>query len=139
MGRPVYSAFLALLIITASQCKTNGDYQREAEQLRSISNEYKRTGMISSSTYQVYFQVIASSDDEAMNAAQSQAEPLALRYLLKEPFIYVTIGPYGVQKLKDIIHKKGRIVAIQKAGGDFYDAVFHINDYALREQFQVIR
>ncbi len=141
MGRTVYSVLLALSLSTLPfGCKTVESYRPEAEELRdTIPDEYRRTGMISSSTYQVYFRVSARSYSEALDIARSQAEHLALRYLLKEPFIYITISPYGVQRLKELIHKKGKIIAVQKAEDNYYDVVYHITDYGLREQFQKIR
>jgi hypothetical protein len=140
MGRTIYPILLTLLLSALAGCKTEEDYRRAAEQLRnSIPDEYRRTGMISSSTYQVYFRITARSDSEALDLARSECEPLALRYLLKEPFIYVTISPYGVQRLKDLIHKKGRIITVHRAENQEYEVVYHITDYGLREQFQQIR
>lgn len=141
MGRTIHSILFALLLSAfLPGCKTGEDYRREAEQLRdNIPDEYRRTGMISSSTYQVYFRISARSYSEALDIARNECEPLALRYLLKEPFIYITISPYGVQRLKDLIRKKGQIIAVQKTENHYYDVVYHINDYGLREQFQQIR
>lgn len=140
MGRTILSfAFAAAFLIVVS-CKSDEDYRREAETLRrSLPQEYQRTGMISSSTYQVYFRVSARSSVEASDLARSESEALAMKYLLKEPFIFVNVSVYGVQRLKDIVHKKGRIVVVQKSEeNNYYDVVFHITDYGLREQFQQI-
>lgn len=141
MGRTIHSILFALLLSAfLPGCKTGEDYRREAEQLRdNIPDEYRRTGMISSSTYQVYFRISARSYSEALDIARNECEPLALRYLLKEPFIYIRISPFGVQRLKDLIRKKGHIIAVQKTENHYYDVVYHINDYGLREQFQQIR
>ena len=140
MGRTVLSFALSVVLLVGTSCKSDEDYRREAETLRrNLPAEYLRTGMISSSTYQVYYRVSARSQNEAVDLARNESEPLALKYLLKEPFIYVNVSQYGVQRLKEIVHKKGRIVAVQKADeNNAYDIVFHITDYGLREQFQQV-
>lgn len=128
-------------MLSPTACKTNQEYKLEAEQLRTtLPDEYRRTGMISSSTYQVYYRVMARDQADAESIAKNESEQYALKYLLQEPFIYVTISQYGVQRLQDLIKKKGQVVAVQKANdADYYEIVYHITDYGLREQFQYIR
>ena len=53
-------------------CKTNQEYKLEAEQLRTtLPDEYRRTGMISSSTYQVYYRVMARDQADAESIAKN--------------------------------------------------------------------
>lgn len=141
MGRSLFAISVLLALLTTASCKSPEDYRREAETLRrNIPDEYRRTGMVSSSTYQVHFRVSARSQTEASDTARAECEALTLKYLLKEPFIFVYVSQFGVQRLKEIIHKKGQIIILQKSEENLnYDVVYHVTDYGLREQFQQIR
>lgn len=141
MGRSLFAISVLAAFLSAASCRSAEDYRREADTLRrSIPDDYRRTGMVSSSTYQVHFRVSGRNEAEAAEAAKAECEPLALKYLLKEPFIFVYVSQFGVQRLKEIIHKKGSIIVLQKSEqNQDYDVVYHVTDYGLREQFQQIR
>ncbi|GIX43223.1 MAG: hypothetical protein KatS3mg129_2956 [Leptospiraceae bacterium] len=140
MGRSIYAIFI--FIIFFSFCASKKDYIKEVYYLKyGLPKEYKRTGLISSSTYQVYFQIRASNYVEGLKIAKKEVIPLALEYLLQEPFVYVNITYNGKQQIKKLIEKKGKIVYFKRVSEeqDIYDVVFHITDYDLRNQFKYIK
>lgn len=110
----------------------------KTQQYTPLPESFRRSGMISSSTYQVYLTVTASDPFEAKHQAQPRARKRAYELLVNEPFIprYPTYA--GKIKLESIIRKEGRIVQTNQIAADSFEVVFHIHKIGLREDFQKI-
>jgi hypothetical protein len=141
MGKKIFG-FVILLGLLCNYCITEKNYLLEVQNLKyNLPNDYKRTGLITSSTYQVYFQVRANDYIEGLKTAKRDCINLSLEYILQEPFIFANITYNGKLKLKRIIEEKGRIIYFNRVSenDDMYEVVFHITDYDLRNQFKKIR
>ncbi len=123
-------------------CSNKHSYDQHFNYLKySIPEEFKRTGFVSSSTYQIYFQVRAESYKSGLMIAKKEAVKLALEFLLQEPILSTTISPRGRQRIKELILTKGNIKYFKKIddSNDVYEVVVHISDIELKKQLKQIK
>jgi hypothetical protein len=100
--------------------------------------EFRRNGMISSSTYQVYMQVFAETESDVMKTGKKSAQERAFQLLRKEPFINPRISEYGIQTLKKLIADNGKIIRAVPDGPRTWSLVFQISKIGLRENLKAI-
>lgn len=132
--------FISLIILGFSFCISKPNAYHSWNEFRfHIPEEFRRTGLISSSTYQVYFQVKARDYATAMAIAKKEAVPLTLEYIVMEPFITVRITQNGKQKIRQIIESKGKFVYFRYVDDDVYEAVFQVSDYDLFNKLKTIK
>ncbi|MCS7204470.1 MAG: hypothetical protein NZ853_02105 [Leptospiraceae bacterium] len=137
MGRIILLLFGLTLLgyCTTTKVKTEFNFKFQ------WPDEFKRTGLITSSTYQVYFYVRGETYAQALAIAKREAVPLALGYILMEPFITIRITAQGKAKIRNIIQSKGRIVFFKKIpnNSDHYEVVFHVTDFDLFNKLKSIK
>ncbi len=101
-----------------------------------LAPEFRRSGMISSSTYQVYMQIYAESEDQVGENGLKSARDRAFHLIRKEPFIHSRITENGLQNLKKIIATNGKIIKYVQEGPRTWSIVFQISKIGLRTEFQ---
>ncbi len=106
----------------------------------SLPEEFKKTGMLSSSTYQIFLKVRADTYEEALLITQKEILEIAYYYITLEPFMLRTLSPYGKQQIFDLIKNKGKVVLIKRnLSENVYDVVFHVSEYDLRNYLRKIK
>lgn len=138
----VRKIFVIFGFLFSLNCLSKNVYFIDTKNLDSfkIPNEFKETGLISSSTYQIYIKIKADSYEEALNVAKKEILEISYYYISLEPFMYRNISPYGKQKIMDFIKTKGRFVYIKKnREEDVYEVVFHIFEIDLKNKIKEIR
>lgn len=140
MGR-IFFIFFGILILEINCISNRYYYFVEGKKLtNTLPEEFKETGLISSSTYQIYFKVKADSFEEALNIAKKEIPEIAYYYISQEPFMFRIISPTGKQKILELIKNKGRFVYLKKnQKEDVYDVVFHIFEKDFKEHIKDIR
>jgi hypothetical protein len=101
--------------------------------------EFRRSGMISSSTYQVHMQIYAETEADVKKNGSKSAQERAFQLLRKEPFIYSKISEYGIANLKKLIAENGKIVRSIPEGPRTWSIVYQISKIGLRDDFQNLR
>lgn len=140
MVRILFVLFTIFLINTCTNYRYQYFIESKNLMKQSLPEEYKRTGMLSSSTYQIFLKIKADSFEEALTIAKKEIFEVAYYYITLEPFMFRYISPYGKQQILDLIRSKGKIIAIQKNFQEnVYDVVFHVFEYDLRDYLKKIR
>ena len=116
-------------------CSSTEDTLRE---LQEIPPEFKRSGMISSNTYQVYMQIFAASENEAQESGLTKGRKRALELITREPFLPRYPTYQGKLKLEAIINNYGRVVRVHPINQDYWGVVFQVHKIGLREEFRRI-
>ncbi len=139
MGTRIF-IFIGMINFLFVLCLAKKNFIQDKGLNFSLPEEFKKTGLISSSTYQVYFKVRAEDYVSALKIAKTEIVRLTLEYLLQEPFVTVRISYNGKLKIKQMIEEKGRFIYIKKSEEpDLYDVVFHFTDNDLRNQLRNIK
>ncbi len=141
MVRRVYFTFI-IIILLLNYCSSKQYYDQHYKYLKySIPEEFKKTGFVSSSTYQLYFQVRADSYKNGLLIAKKEAVKLAFEYLLQEPILSTFISQTGRQRIRQMIYDKGKIKYFRKIedSDDLYEVVVHISDIELKKQLKQIK
>jgi len=139
MGRKIFKIFVLIFFFS---CSTKKEFVQEVNTLKyEIPQEYKRTALITSSTYQVYYQVHANSYVEGLKQVKKDIVNITLEYLLKEPFLYANISYEGKMKIRKMIEQKGKMIYFKRLSEnqDLYEVVFHFTYYDLRNQLRNIK
>jgi hypothetical protein len=92
-----------------------------------VPHEFRQSGMISSSTYQVLVAVEADRREDALELGQELARQKALNLMMQEVFISRKISMDGRKKIHDLIYENGRIVRIDRENENRYNLVFQVN------------
>jgi hypothetical protein len=139
MGRKIFKIFVLIFFFS---CSAKKEFVHEVNTLKyEIPQEYKSTALITSSTYQVYYQVHANSYVEGLKQVKKDIVNITLEYLLKEPFLYANISYEGKMKIRKMIEQKGKMIYFKRLSEnqDLYEVVFHFTDYDLRNQLRNIK
>lgn len=126
---------LLLVCFLAGFCTSTEDTLRE---LQEMPPEFKRSGMISSNTYQVYMQIFAGTRQEAQVNGLKKGRIRAMELITREPFLprYPTYN--GKVKLEAIINNYGRVVRVDPINEEYWGVVFQVHKIGLREEFKRI-
>lgn len=128
-GACSFHAPLALLPSTRAE---------EANEPDTIPDEFRRSGMISSSTYQVYMVTYADSPEMARKNGEVLIKRKAYDLIMKEPFTRRHISPYSQQKVRDLV-ETGKVIMMKPLSGNSYGLVLQIHKRGLRDYFQSLR
>lgn len=101
--------------------------------------EFRRSGMITSSTYQVFITVFGNSEQEAQKNGLQEARQKAYNLLLQEPFIPRNISDEGKRDLRRLIEESGKMVQMVKESDNTWSLVLQINKPGLRNYLQQMR
>ncbi len=115
-----YSAVFFLLL--AFGCGTGQVFSRYEE----LPEPFRRNGLISSSTYQVYVTVFGDNEEEARIKGDTEGRAKAIELLLKEPFM----SRFNYEKRKNdmiaIVRSHGRVVRVAQQSENTWGVVYHI-------------
>lgn len=125
--------FLSLGLVF--HCSSTEDTLRE---LQEMPEEFKRSGMISSNTYQIYMQIFATSEQEAQVKGLNKGRKRALELITREPFLPRYPSYQGQRKLEAIIQNYGRVIRVQPINQDYWAVVFQVHKIGLRDEFRQI-
>lgn len=134
--------FTIIVIFLFNYCSNKYYYDQHYNYLKyKIPEEFKKTGFVSSSTYQVYFQVRADSYKNGLLIAKKEAVKLTLEYLLQEPILSNFISQTGKQRIRQMILDKGKIKNFKKIddSNDLYEVIVHISEIELIKQLKQIK
>ncbi|MCB1170536.1 MAG: hypothetical protein KDK25_09395, partial [Leptospiraceae bacterium] len=124
---------VSLSVLLLAFCSSTEDTLRE---LQEIPPEFKRSGMISSNTYQVYMQIFATSAKEAQVSGLAKGRKRAMELITREPFLPRYPTYQGKLKLEAIINSYGRVVRVHPINQDYWGVVFQVHKIGLREEFR---
>ncbi len=105
----------------------------------SMPEVFRRDGMISSSSYQVYVTTSADTEEKAMINGEALARSVMLELLMNESFARVRISEYGKKRLINLIKESGKIVRTAHLEKSKWGISYQINRIGLREYLQTIR
>jgi len=105
----------------------------------SLPPEFRRSGLISSSTYQVPIAVDAKDEEEARELGNKLVRQKAFQLLLQEVFIPKNITAPGRENIRTLVNKNGKIVRIEKASDHRFNLVLQINKMGLHNYLKRIR
>jgi hypothetical protein len=135
----VLASIFGLSILLIANCGGGQGNTNNGVRNSSLPDEFKVTGMVSSSTYQVFVTAFGNSEGDVKEAALRDAKQKAFNLILKEPFVSRTISDQGKKEIKNIIEENGKIVRLQKESGDTWSAVFQINKPGLQNHLKQLR
>ncbi len=116
-------------------CSSTEDTLRE---LQETPPEFKRSGMISSNTYQVYMQIFATSRQEAQVNGLKKGRVRAMELITREPFLPRYPSYQGKVRLEAIINNYARVVRVDPINDEYWGVVFQVHKIGLREEFRRI-
>lgn len=132
-------SFLTGPFLLSVGCQSPSSGPVENSTYQSIPAPFRKNGMISSSTYQVYVETKADSEEKAKINGEALARTTAFRLLTNESFARIRISEYGRRKIKDLIEKEGSIVRISQIKENRWGISYQIYRNDLREYLMTIR
>lgn len=91
-----------------------------------LPEAYRRNGLISSSTYQVYVTVFGDSEEEARVRGEQEGQSKAIELLLKEPFMSRFNYEKRKNEMVNIVRRHGRVVRVAQESENTWGVVYHI-------------
>lgn len=134
MNAKTYLLPILFSLLISGYCQSGG----QTPVYTPLPESFRRSGMISSSTYQVYFTVNADSHFEAKHQGEPRGRKRAYELLVNEPFIPRYPSYKGKLRLEQIIRTQGKVVRTNQVSDDTFEVVFHIHKVGLRQDFQKI-
>ncbi|MBI38886.1 MAG: hypothetical protein CMF59_04750 [Leptospiraceae bacterium] len=128
-------SLLILICALSGFCSSTEDTLRE---LQELPPEFKRSGMISSNTYQVYMQIFATTRQEAQVNGLKKGRLRAMELITREPFLPRYPTYQGKVRLEAIINNYGRVVRVDPINDEYWGVVFQVHKIGLREEFKRI-
>lgn len=135
-NRIVKVIFMMFIVTASSACA--GSRSHEKNQDISLPPEFKRSGMISSSTYQVIVSLENMSEDDAKKEGADLAIEKAASLISQEVFINRNLSMDGRKKIRKLVEEKGKIVRVQKTSDKIYSIVYQVNQPRLKKYLESI-
>ena len=114
--------FLAGMLLVAGSCGTGQVFGR----YEPLPEAFRRNGLISSSTYQVYLTVFGDNEEEARIKGDEEGRAKTIELLLKEPFM----SRFNYEKRKNdminIVRRHGRVVRVAQESENTWGVVYHV-------------
>lgn len=118
---PVLRAPFCVLLALCAACSSSGGLFYPG-----LPEPYQKNGLISSSTYQVAFSVLADSEEEARAKGESEGRARAFEMLIKEPFIGRFNYDRKRNELQRIVAAHGRVVYLARESASSFGVVYQV-------------
>ena len=134
--------FTAILIVSgvfSAGCSSASPRSDLLPDIHPLPREFKRNGLISSSTYQVVVDIETENSDRAAVLGQGMAREKAMHLILQEAFVNRNISAVGKSQIEKLIEMQGKIVKVQQVEENLYSVVYQIQKLNLRHSLQQLR
>ncbi|MBE7439733.1 MAG: hypothetical protein HS115_14850 [Spirochaetales bacterium] len=91
-----------------------------------LPEHYQKSGLISSSTYQVTFSVLADSEEEARSRGETEGRIRAFEMMVKEPFIGRFNYDRKRNELQRLVSSYGRVVYVARESPGSFGVVYQV-------------
>ena len=100
--------------------------------------EFTRSGLISSSTYQVMVTLENKNENDAKLEGTELAIEKATSLISQEVFIYRKLSIDGRRRIRKLVEEKGKVVMFQKTSEKIYSLVYQVNHPGLKKYLESI-